>query len=381
MKTLIDIIHELQENKILMPPYDIEYRVTLPSELVHELGEWDTLYGYCHWDGEKLTSLDGDNYYLDDEFIYYEVFDVPYHMAEYHGEKALSVTMSADWSSEEPELSEKESDDENSDENLLIDNSFDEDYNYIEKKKRTRADRRRNDYRKALRKKQRLHDVRNTSYYDNLHQFSKNAIPRSSWNNQNKTNLKNYKGGRVSERYKLDHDKKPYLTKSKGHEGLTSHRMGANYTANDIRKYEQMQQQLREYENGAMPSGSQVQLDINCYMELVKAIFDAIDAEYRRLFWNKNQKEAESPFLNTGASYRNLIFSVSAYNWNDGELDDDSDINFCYRDDFCASWYKHSNRGLRFWRKDSSPITAEYLNEMLKDCLTALKRDFTHKSN
>lgn len=32
----------------------------------------DTLYGYCAWDGEKLISLDGDDYGLYDEVTSYE---------------------------------------------------------------------------------------------------------------------------------------------------------------------------------------------------------------------------------------------------------------------------------------------------------------------
>ena len=32
----------------------------------------DMLFGYCSWDGEKLISIDGDTYYLDDEIDKYE---------------------------------------------------------------------------------------------------------------------------------------------------------------------------------------------------------------------------------------------------------------------------------------------------------------------
>lgn len=37
--------------------------------------ESDMLVGYCSWDGEKLISLDGDSYDLDDEVEKYEYSD------------------------------------------------------------------------------------------------------------------------------------------------------------------------------------------------------------------------------------------------------------------------------------------------------------------
>lgn len=43
----------------------IEYRTHGPS------GE-DILSGFCHWDGKKLTSLDGDNYSVNDIIESYE---------------------------------------------------------------------------------------------------------------------------------------------------------------------------------------------------------------------------------------------------------------------------------------------------------------------
>lgn len=112
----------------------------------------------------------------------------------------------------------------------------------------------------------------------------------------------------------------------------------------------------------------------NRYDSLVMAIFDAIEKEYERLYWNKHQKEALSPFRNEGVSYKNKVFQVDAYNWNS----DDDDINFCYEGEFFAAWYKHAHRALVYWRRGKD-VNAEYLNRMLIKCLASMKEDFERK--
>ena len=112
------------------------------------------------------------------------------------------------------------------------------------------------------------------------------------------------------------------------------------------------------------------------YRNLVEAVFDAIEAEYERLYWNAHQKDPDSPFRNTGGEYVNDVFKVHAYNWNWDELVADSDINFNYKNGlFCATWYKHAHRGLYFWSKKGKRINAEFLNIMLKDCLKSMRED------
>ena len=111
------------------------------------------------------------------------------------------------------------------------------------------------------------------------------------------------------------------------------------------------------------------------YDNLVMAIFDAIDAEYQRLYWNKYQKEAISPFqCEKGIGYyKNDVFQVESYHW-----DYENQINFYFKGDFLASWYKHPHRNLAFWRRGSL-INAEYLNKMLNECIESLRKDFEGK--
>lgn len=69
--TLRDVIQMLAiTHPKFEPPYAVQYRIQVP-----EFNIDDTLAGYCKWDGEELTSLDGDNYSLDDEIVAYEVFE------------------------------------------------------------------------------------------------------------------------------------------------------------------------------------------------------------------------------------------------------------------------------------------------------------------
>ncbi len=109
---------------------------------------------------------------------------------------------------------------------------------------------------------------------------------------------------------------------------------------------------------------------------MVQAIFDMIENEYERCYWNKNQVAPESPFRNKGAEYSNKVFSAHSYDWNYDQADGE-DINFNYKDgQFCATWYKHAHRGLYFWSNTGKKINAEFLNKMLKNCLKSIWRDF-----
>lgn len=55
---------------------------------------------------------------------------------------------------------------------------------------RDRAEKRHNDWRKAIRKRRIALTVDHYDYYDNLHQYSKNQVGCSCWMCRNKTNNK-----------------------------------------------------------------------------------------------------------------------------------------------------------------------------------------------
>lgn len=109
------------------------------------------------------------------------------------------------------------------------------------------------------------------------------------------------------------------------------------------------------------------------HKNLLMAALDLIEGEYLRLYWNKHQEEADSPFRNTGASYKNNVFAVQAHRWDDEE---GQEPNFLYRKTgFSASWYKHSHRGLYAGQN----IDAEFIADMLNNCLASLREDFGGK--
>lgn len=105
---------------------------------------------------------------------------------------------------------------------------------------------------------------------------------------------------------------------------------------------------------------------------LVQAVLNRIRNEMDRLYWNKYQREMNSPFDNTGMSYETPTFTVRAYSWSDDE-EEQRKPNFQYKD-FAVSWYKHSGRGTCVTSK--TEITAEFLAQMLDDCFEAMRQDF-----
>lgn len=109
---------------------------------------------------------------------------------------------------------------------------------------------------------------------------------------------------------------------------------------------------------------------------LIMSVLAELETQMKRLYWNKNQKEMQSPFENTGAEYANDTFYVRAYNWGD----DDGGCNFKYKD-LSIWWYKHFRRGLEwtYMGKRNVPIPSEFLAEMLDDCIISLTIDWDTK--
>ena len=76
----------------------------------------------------------------------------------------------------------------------------------------------------------------------------------------------------------------------------------------------------------------------------------------------------KDPCSNSGASFKNDIFEISAYCWCDGERHPDGCPPNFKCGDFSAEWYKHVNRGFI----QSRPISAlEWVDIMIK-CLGSL---------
>ena len=80
--------------------------------------------------------------------------------------------------------------------------------------------------------------------------------------------------------------------------------------------------------------------------------------------WNKNQKYYDSPFSNTGNSFKNDIFGVEAYSWDD---DYEQPYNFKYKD-IEISWYKYLGRDTSI----NKEISEKEAVDMYKICLNSL---------
>ena len=82
--------------------------------------------------------------------------------------------------------------------------------------------------------------------------------------------------------------------------------------------------------------------------DYVVALLDYLNKELSRVMWNIDQKEYDSPFENTANSFKNDVFEVQAYSWND---DNPTSYNFKYYvgkesnlKDIEISWYKYLGR-------------------------------------
>ena len=105
---------------------------------------------------------------------------------------------------------------------------------------------------------------------------------------------------------------------------------------------------------------------------LLEAVLAELELQMDRLYWNKNQKDMQSPFQNTSTEYSNSTFVVKAYNWNE-----ETDYNFKYKD-LTVWWYKHFRRGLEWTYKGerNAAIPSEFLGKMLYDCIISVQIDW-----
>jgi hypothetical protein len=99
---------------------------------------------------------------------------------------------------------------------------------------------------------------------------------------------------------------------------------------------------------------------------LLIAVLNEISSELDRVMWNVTQKKYDSPFGNTGNTFKCDTFEVEAYSWNE---DIDQPYNFKWRD-VEVSWYKYLGRGMSV----NQVLTSNRIAEMLADCLAAVRK-------
>ena len=111
---------------------------------------------------------------------------------------------------------------------------------------------------------------------------------------------------------------------------------------------------MADLELGNLAFNTNANQQYNCPLWIL-ALLNQIDNELSRVMWNKHQEEYDSPFDNTANSFKNDVFEVQAYNWNDEES---QPYNFkC--DDIEISWYKYLGR--------DTTINGEYEPQVIID--------------
>lgn len=104
--------------------------------------------------------------------------------------------------------------------------------------------------------------------------------------------------------------------------------------------------------------------------QYIIALLRDVNRVLHRMMWNNNQKEYDSPFENSGNSFKCSVFEVQAYNWND---DVEQQYNFKFND-IEISWYKYLGRDTTI----NKQISPERAIEMYDKCIKKLNKMDKH---
>lgn len=97
----------------------------------------------------------------------------------------------------------------------------------------------------------------------------------------------------------------------------------------------------------------------------IVALLNELDNQLDRVMWNNTQKEYPNPFENTANSFKNDVFEVQAYNWND---DVEQPYNFkC--GDIEISWYKYLGRDTTINGEYKPQVIINMFNKCLQSIL------------
>jgi hypothetical protein len=95
------------------------------------------------------------------------------------------------------------------------------------------------------------------------------------------------------------------------------------------------------------------------------ALLQDLDRELGRVMWNNTQEKYDSPFSNTGNLYKNKVFEVEAYNWNENK---EQVYNFKYKN-IKISWYKCLGRDTTINNMMSPDKAVDMYNKCIKSVL------------
>ena len=96
----------------------------------------------------------------------------------------------------------------------------------------------------------------------------------------------------------------------------------------------------------------------------IVALLKEIDCQLSRIMWNINQKEYNSPFDNTANTFKNKVFEVQAYSW-----DDEVEQLYNFKcGDIEISWYKYLGRDTTI----NKEFTYKEIINMFNRCIDSL---------
>lgn len=137
-----------------------------------------------------------------------------------------------------------------------------------------------------------------------------------------------------------------------------------------IRRYKEQEDKIhkvdpiKDLELGNKMFNTNVNQDYIC-PDWIVALLNAIDDRLELTLLNHDHKEYNSPFSNTAEKFKNDVFEVEAYSWDD---DYEQPYNFkC--GDIEISWYKYLGRDTTI----NGNYSAEYIVEMFNKCIQSLK--------
>ena len=97
----------------------------------------------------------------------------------------------------------------------------------------------------------------------------------------------------------------------------------------------------------------------------IVALLKELNNQLDRVMWNNTQKEYPSPFENTANSFKNDVFEVQAYNWNNNV---EQPYNFkC--GDIEISWYKYLGRDTTINNEYEPQVIIDMFNKCLQSIL------------
>jgi hypothetical protein len=101
--------------------------------------------------------------------------------------------------------------------------------------------------------------------------------------------------------------------------------------------------------------------------EWIVALLEKIENKLDIVMHNKYGKEYDSPFRNSGNSYKNKVFEVQAYSWDD---EVHQEYNFkC--GDVEISWYKYLCRDTTI----NDNYEEKYIIEIFNKCIESLNKE------